>query len=124
MSIYRKLVSVLLVALIPTASSLTLVACPQGMAEMAIPQSEMAVMEMASVQMSIAVTPSNLCCQVSPVEIAPGPVRASVGGDTSAVLISTATSVGTLRPAKASGVSDHFPRSSSPPQALLCVFLI
>ena len=122
--ISRKIVSVLLAALIPTASALALAACPHGMAERANPQSEMAMMDMAPVQLCITATPTNLCCQMSPAEIAPGGVRASVGGENSDVLITAVRSSASLRATKANTVSDRLSRSSFPSQALLCVFLI
>src|SRR5215831_1117124 len=101
MCMCRKLVSVLLLALVPTASSLAVAACPQGMANMGNPHAEMAMMGMPPVQLSLSVTPSNLCCQVSPAEIVLDSVRAAVGGDISATLIPSALGAGTLSSPKA-----------------------
>jgi hypothetical protein len=124
MSINRKLVSLLLVFLIPTASALALSVCPQDMTEMGKPQSGMAIMDMAPLQLSITATQTNLCCEVSPSEIPLGPVQPSGAGETHAVVIAGATGCAILQSAKARIVSDHVPKASSPPQALLCVFLI
>jgi hypothetical protein len=124
MSIYRKLVSLLLVSLISTASAFALSVCPQDMAEMGNPQSGMAMMDMATLQLSITTTQTNLCCQVSPAETTPGPVQPSVTGETYAVLIAGTTGSAILQSTKARIVSDHVAKASSPQQALLCVFLI
>jgi len=123
-AVHRKLVSVLLVALIPTASSLALAACPQGLANMGNPRAEMAMMDMAPVQISFTTAQTNLCCQMSPAEIASGPVRASVGKDTNLVFAATAPVAVTMSSPKPKTLSEHSPRSSSPPQPFLCVFLI
>jgi hypothetical protein len=87
-------------------------------------RTEMAMMNMAPTQLGITAVAADMCCQVSSSEIAPGPVRASVGAETSAVFMSQMPISGTLKPTKANAVCDHFPISKSPPQALLCIFLI
>ena len=125
MSIYRKLVSVLLAALIPAATASALaMACPKGMGNMGAQGAEMAMMDMAPVQLAIAAVPSSLCCQLSPAEVAPAPIGASSTGEASVVLATETPVSPILDAAKVTPLSDHVPRASSPPQALLCVFLI
>jgi hypothetical protein len=77
MSIYRKVVSVLLVLLTPTASAVALGDCPQQMTEMGGSHSDIAMMGMVSPHLSFTASQTNLCCLVSPADLA-GPERASV----------------------------------------------
>jgi hypothetical protein len=124
MSVHRKLVSVLLAVLVPTLSAIALSACPQQMAAMGNSQSQMAMMDMISAQLSFTALSTNLCCQVSAAEIVSAPVRASAGNDARLIPLA-AVAAGQISQAQRSNISYRNPQATSPSaQAFLCVFLI
>ena len=124
MLICRKLVSVLLLALIPTASALTLAACPQGMAEMATPHSHMAMMGVVSPQLRFASSQINSCCDVLPAQSATAPERALLSDEVATPLAASTLPV-QISQNKNRVSRYHENRGASPPvRALLCVFLI
>lgn len=124
MSVNRKLVSVLLVLVIPTVSAVALSACLRPMPEMGSPHSDMAMMGMASPEPGFAALPSNLCCEVSPAETAPGPARPSVSDETYSVLMPAAAAVQISQTTKTTASYHEVPPGSPPARALLCAFLI
>src|SRR6266516_3129782 len=121
----RKLVSAILLLLIPIVSAAALSICPREMPGMNNSQLQTADMGMVSRQSTLAAIATNRCCQVSPAETVPAPpARASGGNGTYSVLTPVTAIVRTLRTTTTRTASDQVRTASSPPQALLCVFLI
>ena len=89
------------------------------------PHEHMNMPGMVSPELNFSATANNLCCEVAPAETAPGPpTRAAVGDGSSVVLSDLAAVIVISEPNQAKRQQDDVPRASSPPQALLCVFLI
>ena len=125
MSDFRKLVSTVLVLLIPTISGLALSACPHGIRNMGDPNEHMDMVGMVSPVLSFSVSPNNLCCEVAPAEMTPRPpARAGASDENIGVKTDVTSGMQVLEPDKTKTQQDDIPGGSSPPQALLCVFLI
>src|SRR5262249_14742293 len=99
MGVHRKLASVVLVLLIPIVSAVALSACPQ-MPD--IVQQQMAMMDMAPVQLSFTASQMNPCCEVSPAEIVSVPARASVGSEANPIPMTVTAAVQVSRCERAS----------------------
>ena len=119
MSIQRKIISVLLVLLIPTASAVVLIACPQEMPEMGLSQLPMAMDMVASWSSS---SQMRLCCELSPAEVVSIVLRVPVGGDSQPVVPKSTAAVQRVSPRRANNLGVQ--AASPPVQARLCVFLI
>jgi hypothetical protein len=122
MCVYRKLASVVLVLLIPTVSAVALSACPQ-MPQIGDVQPQMTMIDMAPVQLNFTASQTNLCCEVSPAEIAEVSLRASVGSKANVIPMTVIPTIQVSRGMRESEYP-HAQAPSPPAQARLCVFLI
>src|SRR6266516_5192007 len=121
----RKLVSAILLLLIPIVSAAALSICPREMPGINNSQLKTADMGMVAPQSSFAATGNNQCCEVAPAEIVPAPpARASASNETYSVLTAVTSIVGTLHTTTRRASGDQARIASPPAQALLCVFLI
>src|SRR5581483_3041924 len=123
MLLHRKLVSVLLVLLMPSVS-FALSPCRQDLEEMGSPQSQVAMMDLAPVHLAVTPSQTNRCCQMSPAEIPARPVGASVSGEHHTVLSCAVADVEISFTESTRGLHVQSRSSSPPDQAVLCVFLI
>jgi hypothetical protein len=125
MSAFSKLVSVLLLLLIPTVSTAALSRCPREMPGMNNSQSQMADMGMVAPQFTFSPAGTNRCCEVSPAETVPAtPARALVSHGNDSVLTMVTSIVPSWQTAGTRTECDQARIASPPAQALLCVFLI
>jgi hypothetical protein len=124
MTVDRKLVSVFLVLFIPTLSAISLSACPQQMPEMSNPHSHMAITGMTLPEPSFVPSQSSACCELSPAEIAPGLVQASVSNELFSILTRVDAAVQITDGKKRNGIYSELRSASPPARAVLCVFLI
>ena len=119
-----KLVAMTLAAVMLVFPALALGLCHQGMTVMSTPDEHLSMTGMPAAPNSFTVHASNECCEVTPIEsAAPSFVRTPANNATGAPLI-LAADIEFPQLAKGTMRSGLRRAPSSPPRALLCVFLI